>query len=197
MRLATHLNRGLLLALPLSLAGAPAAGATAEPYRVLPLELRVPTAPLPVRGGGKTLLVYELHITNLDPKERELELTALDVLAEGREAPLLHLAGAPLSEALRFFGGSSAAKSARKLGAGERAVAFLWVAVDGPPPAVLRHRLTVHLESGDKSLEGGRTPVRTEAPLALGPPLRGDRWVAIGWPSTDLRTAPGIAGRCR
>lgn len=183
MRLATHLNCSLLLSLPLFLACAPAAGAAAEPYRVLPLELRVPAAPVPVRGGGKTLLVYELHITNLDPKGRELPLTSLDVLADGREAPLLHLAGAELSGALRFFGAPEDAQKARTLGSGRRAVAFLWVAIDGPAPAALRHRVTVHGETGEKSLEGGRTPVRAGSPPALSPPLRGDRWVAVNGPA--------------
>lgn len=52
--------------------------------------------------------------------------------------------------------------------------------LDGPAPAVLLHRLTIHGQSGDKSVDGGRVPVPAGAPLALGPPLRGGRWKPAG-----------------
>src|ERR1035437_6276347 len=39
----------------------------------LPLDLAVPVAPMPVPGGGKTHLAYELHITNLGPWEMLLK----------------------------------------------------------------------------------------------------------------------------
>jgi murein DD-endopeptidase MepM/ murein hydrolase activator NlpD len=149
---------------------------------VLPFELRVPAPPIPVRAGGRTRLVYELHVTNLDPKGRELEITALDVLAEGRETPLLHLDGAGLDAVLKRPGLPDL-KEKKKLGGGLRAVAFLWVDLDGPAPAVLVHRLTIHGQSGDKSVDGGRAAVPAGSPLVLGPPLRGGRWVAANGPS--------------
>jgi murein DD-endopeptidase MepM/ murein hydrolase activator NlpD len=149
---------------------------------MLPFEMRVPVPPVPVRAGGKTRLDYELHVTNLDPKGRELEITALDVLAEGRETPLLHLDGGAL-DAVLTRPGLPDVKDKRKLGGGLRAVAFLWIDLDGPAPAVLLHRLTIHGPSGDKSVDGGRAVVPAGAPLVLGPPLRGGRWVALNGPS--------------
>jgi len=163
------------------------ADAVPEMNRVLPFELRVPAPPIPVQAGGKKRLVYELYITNLDPRGRELEMTALDVLTEGRAAPLLHLEGAALEAVLSRPGLASAAgpatASPRKLGGGLRAVAFLWIDAEGAVPAVLSHRVTFRFESGDKSLDGGRVTVRTVAPVVLGPPLRGGRWVAATGPS--------------
>jgi Peptidase family M23 len=175
----------LLCLVLLCLAALPA-GAAPEPTRALPFELRVPAPPVPVSAGGKTRLVYELHITNLDPKGREMEIAALDVLAEGREAPLLHLAGGALDAALNRPGiAAEPAADKKKLGGGLRAIAFLWLDLDGPAPAVLVHRLTVHGKSGDKSVDGGRAVVRTGAPVVLGPPLRGGRWVAVNGPSNS------------
>ncbi len=174
--------------LVLGLAVAPPAGAVPEMNRVLPFELRVPAPPIPVQAGGKKRLVYELYITNLDPRGRELEMTALDVLTEGRAAPLLHLEGTALDAVLSRPGlaaamSSTATASPRKLGGGLRAVAFLWIDAEGAVPAVLSHRVTFRFESGDKSLDGGRVTVRTVAPVVLGPPLRGGRWVAANAPS--------------
>jgi len=186
--------RQLFRSIPLLLLGlsvALPAGAVPEPYRVLPFELRVPASPMPVQAGGKSRLVYELDITNLDPRGRELEITALDVLTEGRAAPLLHLEGAALEAVLKHPGLAAEPASPRKLGGGMRAIAFLWLDAEGAVPKTLSHRLTVHLESGDKSLDGGRVTVRSGAPVVLGPPLRGGRWVAANGPSntSDHRRA--------
>ncbi|HEX3527595.1 MAG TPA: M23 family metallopeptidase [Thermoanaerobaculia bacterium] len=168
--------------------------AAPEPYRVLPVEMTVPVPPAPVRAGGKARLVYELHVTNLDPRAREYTLTALDVLgvsADGHESPLLHLAGGDLAAALSRPGAPENLADKTKIGAGLRAVAFLWIDLEGPAPATLRHRLTFHFESGDKSVDGGEVAVRTASPVVLGPPLRGGRWVAANAPSntSDHRRA--------
>lgn len=166
--------------------------------RVVPFELRVPQPPVAVQAGGKSRLVYELDITNLDPRGRELEMMALDVLAEGRPDPLLHLEGAALESILKRPGLAADPANKRKVGGGLRAVAFLWIDAGGAVPAALSHRLTVHFESGDKSLDGGRVAVRGGKPLVLAPPLRGGRWVAAGGPSNtsehrvSLSTVDGL-----
>ena len=174
---------GLSVALPVA--------AVPEMSRVLPFELRVPAPPMPVQAGGKSRLVYELYITNLDPRGRELEIMALDVLTEGRAAPWLHLEGAALEAVLKHPGLAAEPASPRKLGGGMRAIAFLWLDAEGAVPKALSHRLTVHFESGDKSMDGGRVAVRDGTPVVLGPPLRGGRWVVGNGPSntSDHRRA--------
>ena len=37
-----------------------------------PVEINIPVAPAPVRGGGKTHLAYELHVTNFGSSELTL-----------------------------------------------------------------------------------------------------------------------------
>ena len=50
-----------------------------QPESSLPIEIAVPTAPIPVRGAGATHLFYELHLTNF--RNAPLELTRVDVLS--------------------------------------------------------------------------------------------------------------------
>lgn len=162
--------RALLIAL---LVAVPVA---AEPMPALPMELRVPIPPAPARADGKIHLVYELHMTNFDPRARDLKLTKLEVVADS--GTLLSLQGDALAGALRRFGEGDKTV----LGAGARAIAFLWVTVD-TIPSELRHRVSIQGETGEKTLEAGRTPVGPEPVLAFGPPLRGEGWLAAVGPS--------------
>ena len=152
----------------------------AEPMRHMPLELRVPAPPAPVRADGKVHLAYELHLTNFDNRGRELKLIRLEVVSGA--GPLLALEGEALAGVLRQPGKPEGDKTA--LAGGARAIAFLWVTVeDGAVPSELRHRVTIQGETGEKVLEAGPTPVRPEPALALGPPLRGRGWLAAVGPS--------------
>lgn len=152
--------------------------AFAEPMPAMPLELRVPAPPAPVRAEGKVHLAYELHMTNFDPRARDLKLTRLEVVTGS--GTLLSLQGDALAGAIRRFGEGDETV----LGGGSRAVAFLWVTVEpGAVPSELRHRVAIQGETGEKVLEAGRTPVRPEPALALGPPLRGRGWLAAVGPS--------------
>lgn len=138
----------------------------------LPFETRVPMAPIAVRGGGKTLLVYELHLTNFSPSE--FTLSRLEVLGDGK--PMASYEGADLNGILMRPG--SQAPDRRALGAGQRLVAFLFLSLGGAAPATIRHRIT----AGEQSFEDPVVEVATTAPAALGPPLRGTRWIAANGP---------------
>jgi murein DD-endopeptidase len=161
----------LLLSIP--------AFAAPEPIRHIPLELRVPTPPAPARADGKIHLAYELHLTNFDPRGRELKLTRLEVVAGA--GPLLTLEGEALAGVLRQPGKAEGDKTV--LAGGARGIAFLWVTLDGAVPSELRHRVVIQGETGEKVLEAGWTPVRPEPALVLGPPLRGRGWLAAVGPS--------------
>ena len=83
----------------LMLLSSTAAFAAPEPAQAIWLEVRVPAPPAPVRADGKVHLAYELHMTNLDPRGRELKLTRLEVVADA--GPLLTLEGEALAGVLR------------------------------------------------------------------------------------------------
>lgn len=178
-----------------------AAGALAEPMREMPLELTVPSAPALVRADGKTHLVYELHMTNFDPRGRDLKVIRLEVATEAGAKPLLTLEGDALAGVMLQPGKRDAADKT-VLAGGIRGVAFLWVDLDegAPVPASLIHRVTIQGETGEKTMEGGRTPVKSAAKLVLGPPLRGAGWLAAVGPSNvsgHRRTFITLDGRPR
>jgi murein DD-endopeptidase MepM/ murein hydrolase activator NlpD len=146
----------------------------------LPIEMRVPMAPTPVKINGKMRLVYELHLTNFSP--RELPLTRLEVL-DGNGTQLEQYEGADLASRVARPGLPNNADKLQ-LGGGLRAVVYLWLTFDTAVPTTLRHRLISKAtpESEDK-LESQPLKVRTEVPLVIAPPLRGGEWVAANGPA--------------
>jgi hypothetical protein len=182
----TWTQLGRPLPLELTRAAKPAAVAKlAEPAKPpagagarfeLPLELHVPIAPTPFAGGGKTHLVYELHITNFSGSE--LLLKRIDIL--GDNVPPTSFEGAELNALLARPGTSDLADK-RSVAAGLRAVAYVWITLDASAkvPASLHHRITVD----DQMLEGGTVMVSTAKPVVIGSPLRGSDWVALNGPS--------------
>ena len=155
----------------------------------LPVEMMVPIAPTPVKGDGKTHLAYELHLTNFAPLE--LTLARLEVLG-GDGKPLAEYEAAELGNRLGRPGLPASADKQRLAG-GMRAVAYLWLTFEtaSTVPAALAHRLTVKInppstgQGGDVEIkgQGARIKVRTDSPLVLSPPLRGDGWLAANGPS--------------
>lgn len=143
----------------------------------VPIEVRVPVAPTPVKADGRIRLAYELHLTNLSPFE--FALTRLEVLSAGRT--IASFEGTALNDILQRVG--SQEMDRRPIGPGRRTVVFVWLDVDpgAPAPDTLRHRLTL----GERSLEAGDVRINTAAPIVIGPPLRGANWIAANGPAND------------
>ena len=142
----------------------------------LPLDLRVPMPPTPFTGNdAHTYLAYELHIGNMS--SRDLVLDRIEVI--NTTTPIVTFEGNDLNAALMGAAGSDK----RTLGAGRRAVLFVWVPVgDGQiAPASLHHRITI----GELSLDAGVVAVSTQKPVVIGPPLRGTDWLAGNGPGRD------------
>lgn len=168
--------------------GAPAAaGAQAQ----LPpsVELHVPKPPTLAVGDGAPFLVYELHVTNLSPTP--LTLRRVEVLAgTGADArPLLALADSALGRAVTRPGLTPPVPllERARLGAGLRAITFLWVPVDGrSAPRALRHRLTLAVADtgAAQTVEGAAVSVITDVAV-IGPPLRGGAWLTANGPAAE------------
>src|SRR5579864_5435501 len=122
--------------------------------RPSPVEVLVPKPPTPVTIEGKTVLVYELHITNFGPSS--LKLTEIQVFGAGSGASgdktLGDYTGSSLSELLRPIDDSSQMSDSSsmasqhdpgKLDIGRRVIAFMFVTV---PPGLrvntLRHKFS-------------------------------------------------------
>lgn len=169
----------------------PTAFAQTQKHSAVPVDLEIPCPPTPVNAGGKTHLAYELHVTNFDALARELNLTRVEVLGdESSAAPLAQIAGDDLAKQLGRPGAPKGLADKRRIAGGMRAVVFIWITLESGAavPRTLRHRLTFAIEkvSGDRTVEGATVDVRREAPLVIGPPLRGEGWMAANGPSNRV-----------
>jgi murein DD-endopeptidase MepM/ murein hydrolase activator NlpD len=148
-----------------------------------PLEMTIPTPPIPFVGNGQTHLVYEIHLTNFAPVD--VALRRIDVLS-GNDR-LASFEGVELNSILRPVGGapgagsSAAPTDARTLGAGRRAVTFVWITLGkgAPTPSTLRHWITTETAA----IESRAIDLMPPTPLVIGPPLRGAPWVAANGPA--------------
>lgn len=150
------------------------------------LEVRVPKAPTVAHGGGQTILPYELHITNVTGQG--LTLQRIEVLNADNGAVLTTVADSSLQRSLARVGLRVPPAERAHLGAGLRAVAYMWVPIGtASPPRAIRHRLTAMSDSGSTTplvLETPAVPVTSDL-LVIRPPLRGGVWLAANGPSAE------------
>jgi murein DD-endopeptidase MepM/ murein hydrolase activator NlpD len=148
-----------------------------------PVAISVPFAPAPVAIDGRQWLIYELQVAN--GGSEAIQITSVEVLTGD-------------ARSLQTFGGEDlASRMAPVVRAGERAIAYLEVAVDAKrPPRTIRHR--VRFTTGE--VAGAEFEVRARAGLALGPPLRGGPWAAVyawEWPRGHRRVFYTVDSRER
>src|ERR1043165_8640789 len=114
-----------------------------KPTIMFPVALQVPVAPTPFKANGKTHLVYELHMTSF--RAGELLLSRVEVYDDqlASKDPLARYTDAELNGRLTRPGPGGNLTDMRLIGAGMRAVAYLWLTFDATAivPKVLRHRL--------------------------------------------------------
>jgi hypothetical protein len=172
--------------LGLMIATAPPAAAEARAPIVPSLEVVVPQAPVIVPVGGVRQLVYELQLTNLGTDS--ITVTRIEVLDAERPAVVIgELRDAALQAALGRPGLAKLPGDARELGAGLRAVVYFWLPLrDGAAPSLLAHRIEADVAGGGHRMtQAGRVPVSRAPVISLGPPLQGERWVAVYDPAVD------------
>ena len=171
----------------------------------LPFEVRVPKAPTAVAADGKMWLNYELHITNLFP--RDLSIRSVTVLEEGTGRELQSLDAAALGKGIQRIGSASRdSLNSPVVPAGRRSVLFLWIPIEGGSaiPGGVTHRIIgVRADSVETALPDtlvtGSTPVSRVAPV-LGAPFHGGPWMAVNGPgntSGHRRTMIPIGGIAR
>jgi len=176
-----------------------------RPAIVESLELAVLQAPGIANVGGARHLVYELHLTNL--RASDVVLTRVEILNADR--PSTEVVGefrdSTLQSALGRSGVDDDDTDSRILHGGMRAVLYVWLPIDQKPPlSALTHRVEfdiVRANAREHVVSGGpRVSIRSVAPLVLGAPLRGGRWVGVYDPSVERghrRVIYTVNGRAR
>jgi hypothetical protein len=159
---------------------APAASAAPEPGPpayvepvLTPVVGSVLYPPVPFTGeDGRTHLVHEVILTNYTPGT--VSVDKVDVLDQ--DGKVIHtLAGADLAGRVLPTSGK---QYVNQLAAGQNAAVFLHVALDGTAPASLVHEVTVSVAGTPMVERLGATPVTHRRLPVLGPPLKGEGYIA-------------------
>lgn len=130
--------------------------------------LRVAPRITPAHHNGSWELVYELHLVNASKTDLTIERLELLEAPSGRVRA--DLDSAALTSAL--------GRTERKVPPGVEAIVYM--TVEWPSrSATLKHRLTYTADTVTATVEGGEFQVVAEAPLVLGPPLRGGGWTPL------------------
>jgi len=152
--------------------------ATAQ-QALAPVEARVPFAPTAFVGSdGLTHLAYELHVTSIYRDTGPLMPQGLDVYADDGSTPLASFSAVELTAMSRP---APAEHVPVTLEAGKRVVIFVWLTLPAGRvvPHALRHRIAfATAKHTTELLDGVRVPSNSEAPMLIGPPLRGGLWLA-------------------
>ncbi len=153
---------------------------------VAAVDVRVPIAPTAFRADGKWHVVYELHLNNMD--RWPYRLTKVEaVSADSTSRSLVVYTGAGLDSAVARPGQPAIAEKTA-VGPGSMAVVYMWATVASADalPKAIRHRLTFKIGTypEEMTLETGPTPVGRGV-VTIGPPLRGDHWLAANGPSNS------------
>lgn len=160
-----------------------------QPESSVPIEIVVPTTPIPVRGASATHLVYELYLTNF--RNTPIELTHIEVMpGDDTSRVLASYSGQEITSRLLRPGTAPNVPDKQVIAGGMRAILMLELTIEGnrPVPSQLRHRLTFSAQTSgaaptEQTMELPLVTVGSPQPLVIAPPLRGGDWLAANGPS--------------
>jgi hypothetical protein len=170
-----------------AIAGAQAAKPS-SPQRPIdvPVDVAISVQPAVFKGGGRTHLCYEMHITNFG--RVDCILTRAEVMrSDSEKKTLAAYTGDELGNRVGRPGLTATTTDEKlKLGAGLRMVINFWLSFDtaAEAPASIQHRLSFKVGDypEELSLECARAVV-AKGPVVISPPLRGSEWLAANGPS--------------
>jgi hypothetical protein len=177
-------SRTALAAIALLAVGVAAGGAGTSKAAVTqtPVLQSVPAPPKWYPGtDGRFHVQYELMLTNAVPLD--IDVATVEIRGDGRRIDLL--SGDRLAAAFAPLGSETGSTTELP----PASVGVVWMDLSFPSrrdiPRRISHRLTIDIGSGQPvgpvlSYTGARTAVSPDPPTAIGPPLRGGRWVAVG-----------------
>jgi murein DD-endopeptidase MepM/ murein hydrolase activator NlpD len=159
-----------------------------------------------VNANGKTILGFELHITNF--LARDITLNRIQVFGNDASVqPVESLQDDSLRSAIIRHGAPAATTDKRIIGGGMRAVVYMWLTFDKPSavPRSLRHHFLFAVTGADgkvvdRDVEAARIEIPQVAPVVITSPLKGGPWIAGNGPSNTSvhrRAMIPVAGQAR
>jgi murein DD-endopeptidase MepM/ murein hydrolase activator NlpD len=168
------------LAALVALGPAPSSGQLVLPP---PIAFEVGPEPVPFRSRGRHQLAYEVYLTNFGRAARTLN--SVEVRTDDDAEAVAIIAGEELKALVGRPGIDRKSEDPRTFRPTTRGVVFFWVTLpEGSDlPRTLRHRFafTANLEGRPplpQVVEGPAVRVAATRAPRLGPPLKGDGWVA-------------------
>ena len=153
----------------------------------VPIDVRIPAQPAIFRGGGKTHIVYELHITNFSRAQNVL--TRIEVVEPHSKKQLASYTGEELGTRIVRPGVAAPTTDEKlKLAAGLRMVVHMWLTFDvaTDAPATVQHRLSFKVGDYPEELSVvAATATVLKAPIVISSPLRGSEWLAGNGPGNS------------
>jgi hypothetical protein len=179
MKLAVLIALGSLVFVAVSIAPPSGTSSSANSERITPVMLAVQDAPVPFTGSdGRTHLVYELWLKNFSSGKVELE--NVEILGDG--SVLRTLDPAEIATRLQPAGFR---ESTVAMAPSTEALLFIHITLpDGQAaPRKLTHRIQIRAEAAPPGMQeisetGGDVSLGAQLAVIIGPPLRGDRYVA-------------------
>ena len=151
----------------------------------VPVDVTIPVAPAIIKGGGKSHIVYELHITNFS--RNTCVFTRLEVMNAGTQKQLAAYTGEELGGRVARPGVAAPTTEEKlKLAAGLRLVVHIWLTFDvaADAPASVQHKLSFKVGDYPEELSVvAATTTVAKGPIVISPPLRGSEWLAGNGPS--------------
>ncbi len=150
------------------------------------VEARILWAPRIVQGSdGQRHLAYELRITSFQTDDAPLELVRIAVSSNKGTAPFATVEGAALDALLTQPAPEGTPRQdGVTIKSGQSKSFFFWLTPPhGELPSALRHQLTFRTGKSEiQRADNVSTPILQPAPIKIGPPLRGGRWMAVEGP---------------
>ncbi|QDU63060.1 Glycyl-glycine endopeptidase LytM precursor [Planctomycetes bacterium Pan216] len=145
-----------------------------ESIQFTPVAMKVMKPPIAVKGSdGRFHVVYELKLANASPITCNLERLAV-LTGDGKE--IATYVGEKLAAITSLLGGRDPVSV---IGAHQMAVVWMHLSfAPGSVPKQIEHELTIGSEKGTITEKGGESEVSDDV-ITLGPPLEGERWVAV------------------
>ncbi|HYM77652.1 MAG TPA: peptidoglycan DD-metalloendopeptidase family protein [Candidatus Dormibacteraeota bacterium] len=151
-----------------------------QDLRIVPIDVSIPEPPIAFKADGRWDLAYELRIASF-ADSGDVTITRIDVL-DSNHKQLVSLSAENLKLSV-----DPKASVGLKLGPRTFTTIYLWISASSLDeiPELLRHRVTVKLsdEPEEVSTETPAVAVDRKRVVVIGPPLRGDHWLAANGPS--------------